>query len=73
MKENQAFITTVKIYFELKIQSVKEFNLIGNEIPLILHGSIKQIWTVTLLCNVMSRLIVKDTTNETETFLNTVK
>ena len=72
MKESQDVITTVKIYFELKIQSAKEFNQIGNEIPLI-HGAINQIWTVTLLCNVMSLLIVKDTTNETETFLKKVK
>ena len=73
MKESQAVTTTVKIYFDWKIQSVKEFNQIGNEIPLILHGSINQIWTVTFLCNIMSLLIVKDTTNETETFLKTVK
>ena len=73
MKESQTVTTTVEIYFEQKIQSAKEFDQIGNEIPLILHGSINQIWTVALLCNVMSLLIVKDTTNETETFLKTVK
>ena len=72
MKESQDVITTIKIHFELKIQSAKEFNQIGNEIPLI-HGAIKQIWTVTLLRNVMSLLIVKDTTNETETFLKKLK
>ena len=71
MKESQAVTTTVKIYFERKIQSVKEFDQIGNEIPLIIHGSINQIWT--LLCNVISLLIVKDTTNKTETFLKIVK
>ena len=59
MKESQAVTTTVKIYFERKIQSVKEFHQIGNEIPLILHGSINQIWTVSLLCNVMSLLLLK--------------
>ena len=32
MKENQAVTTTVKMYFERKIQSVKEFYQIGNEI-----------------------------------------
>ena len=75
MKESQAVTTTVKIYFERKIQSVKEFHQIGNEIPLVLHGSINQIWTVALLCNVivMSLLIVKDRTNETEIFLKNVK
>ena len=72
MKESQAVTTTVKIYFEQKIQSVKEFQQIGNEIPLILHVSTNRIWTVTLLCNVMSLLIVKGITNETETFLKNV-
>ena len=73
MKESPAVTTTVKIYFERKIQSVKEFHQIGNEIRLILHGLINQIWTVGFLCNAMSLLIVKDTTNETETFLKNVK
>ena len=69
MKESQAVITTVNIHFERKIQSAKEFHHIGNEISLILHGSINKIWTVVFLCNVMSPLIAKDTTNESETFL----
>ena len=73
MKESQAVTTTVKIYFERKIQSVKEFHQIGNEIRLILHGLINQIWTVGFLCNAMSLLIVKDTTNKTEIFLKNVK
>ena len=73
MKESQAVTTTVKIYFERKIQSVKEFHQFGNEIPLILHGPINQIWTVALLCNVMSLLIVKGRTNETEIFLKNIK
>ena len=49
MKESQVVTTTVKIYIERKIQSVKEFHQIGNDIPLILHGSINQIWTVALI------------------------
>ena len=73
MKESQAVTTTVKIYFKQKIESVKELHQIGNEIPLILHGSINQIWTVGLLCNAMSLLIVKDTTNQTKPFLKNVK
>ena len=73
MKESQTVTTTVKIYFERKIQIVKEFHRIGNEIPLILRGSINQIWTVALLCNVMFLLIVKDTTNKRETFLKNLK
>ena len=72
MKESQTVTNTVEIYFERKIQNVKEFHQIGNKIPLILHGSMNQIWTVALLYNVMSILIVKDTTNEVETFLKTV-
>ena len=72
MKEKQAVFTTVKIFFEGKIQIVKEFHQFGNEIPLILHGSINQIWRAALLCNVMSLLIVKDTTNELETFLKNI-
>ena len=72
MKESQTVTNTVEIYFERKIQNVKEFHQIENEIPLILHGSMNQIWTVALLYNVMSILIVKDTTNEVETFLKTV-
>ena len=73
MKESQVFTTTVEISFEQKIQSVKEFHQFGNEIPLILHGSIKQIRTGALLCNAMFLLIVKDTTNETKTFLKNLK
>ena len=42
MKENQSVTTTVKTYFVRKIQSIKEFHQIGNEIPLILHGSINE-------------------------------
>ena len=68
MKESQAVTTTIKIYFERKIQRVKEFHQIGNEIPLIFHCSINQPWTVALPRNLISLLIVKDTTNETETF-----
>ena len=73
MKESQAVTTTVKIYFEQKMQSVKEFQQIRNEISLILHGSINQIWAVTLLSNVMSPLIVNDKTNKTKTYLKNVK
>ena len=49
MKQSQAVTTIVKKHFERKIQSVKEFQQIGNEIPLILHGSINQILTDALL------------------------
>ena len=71
MKQNEAVTTAVKI--ERKILSVKEFYQIGNEIPLILHVSMNQLWTVALSYNVIALLIVKDTTNEKETFLKNVK
>ena len=73
MKESQAVTTIVEIFFERKIRNVKEFHQIGSGIPLIRHGSTNQIWTVALLCNVMSLSFVKDTTNETETFLKNIK
>ena len=45
----------------VRIQCVKKFCQIRNEIPLTLHGSINQIWTVcALLCNTMSPLIIKN-------------
>ena len=59
-EKSQAVTITVKIYFDRKTQSVKEFYQIGKEIPLILHGSVNQIWIVALLRNVVSLLIVKD-------------
>ena len=73
MKKCQAVTTTVKIYLERKMQNVKEFHQIENEIPLILHVSINQRWLVVLSRNVMFLLIVEDTANETETFLKNVK
>ena len=73
MKKCQAVTSTVKRYFEPKIQNVKDFYQIENEFQLILHVSVNQIWSIALSCNVMFPLIVKDTTNETETFLKNVK
>ena len=69
MKKCQALTTSVKIYFERKIQNVKQFHQIDNEIPLILPVSRNQILSVALSCNVVFFLIVKDTANEIETFL----
>ena len=55
-------IASVRIHVERAIQRVKKFKQIRNEIPLTLHGSINQIWTVAcLLCNFMPPLIQKDT------------
>ena len=55
-------IASVRIHVERAIQRVKKFKQIRNEIPLTLHGTINQIWTVScLLCNLMPPLIQKDT------------
>ena len=54
MKKCQAVTTSVKIYLERKMQNVKEFHQIENEIPLILHISINQRWLVVLSCNAVS-------------------
>ena len=60
VKESQAF-ASVRIHVERAIQRVKKFRQIRNEIPLTLHGSINQMWTVcALLCNTMSPLIIKN-------------
>ena len=54
-------IASVRIHVERAIQRVKKFRLIRNEIPLVLHGSVNQIWTVCcLLCNFMPPLIQND-------------
>ena len=61
VKESQS-IASVRIHVERAIQRIKKFRIIRNEIPLTLHGSVNQIWTVCcLLCNFMSPLIQKDT------------
>ena len=60
VKESQT-IASVRIHVERAIQRVKKFRLIRNEVPLVLHGSINQLWTVRcLLCNLLQPLIQKD-------------
>ena len=60
VKESQT-IASVRIHVERAIQRVKKFRIIRNEIPLTLHGSVNQIWTVCcLLCNFLPPLIQKD-------------
>ena len=54
------------------MKSVKEFHQIGNEIPLILFGSINQYGQLPFY-EMLCLLIVKDTKSETETFLKDVK
>ena len=54
-------IASVRIHVERAIQRVKKFRQLKNEIPLSLHGTVNQIWTVAcLLCNFMPPLIQKD-------------
>ena len=51
-------IAAVRIHVERAIQRIKYFRQIRNELPLTMHGSINQIWTVScLLCNFMSPLM----------------
>lgn len=57
VKESQT-IASVRIHVERAIQRLKRFKILRNEIPLTLHGSVNQIWTVCcLLCNLMTPLI----------------
>ncbi|XP_065069725.1 uncharacterized protein LOC135694784 [Rhopilema esculentum] len=57
---NSQTIASVRIHVERAIQRVKKFRLIRNEIPLVLHGSVNQIWTVCcLLCNFMHSKNIK--------------
>ena len=59
VKESQT-IASVRIHVERAIQWIKKFKILRNEIPLTLHGSVNQIWTVCcLLCNFMPPLIQK--------------
>ena len=51
-------IAAVRIHVERFITRVKKFRIIKQEIPLTLHGSVNQIWTVAcLLCNFLDPLI----------------
>ena len=59
-------IASVRIHVERAIQRIKTYSIIRNEIPLTLHGSINQIWTVfCLLTNLAPPLI--DESNKKET------
>ena len=58
-------IASVCIHVERAIQRIKTYSIIRNEIPLTLHGSINQIWTVIcLLTNLAPPLI--DESNKKE-------
>ena len=51
-------IASVRIHVERFITRAKKFKLLKSEIPLTMHGSINQVWTVAcLLCNFMDPLI----------------
>ena len=57
VRESQT-IASVRIHVERAIQRIKRFRQIRNEIPLVLHGSVNHIWTIScLLCNFMNPLI----------------
>ena len=59
IKESQT-IAHVRIHVERAIQRIKKFKILRNEIPLTLHGSVNQIWTVCcIFCNYMPPLIQK--------------
>ena len=60
VKESQT-IASVRIHVERAIQRIKRFRQLRNEIPLRLHGTINQIWTIAcLLCNLMPPLLQRD-------------
>ena len=55
--ESQA-IASVRIHVERLMSRVKKFKIVQTEIPLSMHGSINQVWTVCcLLCNFMNPLV----------------
>ena len=55
--ESQA-IASVRIHVERLMSRVKKFKMVQTEIPLSMHGSINQVWTVCcLLCNFMNPLV----------------
>ena len=57
LKESQT-ITSGRIHAERAIQKVQKFKLIRNKMPLTLHSSANQLWTVCcLLCNFHPPLI----------------
>ena len=57
VKESQS-TASVRIHIEHAIQRVKKFKVIRNEMPLTLHGSANQLWTVScLLCYFLPPLI----------------
>ena len=50
-------MASVRIHIEQVIQEIKKFRHICDEISLVFHGSINQIWTVScLLCNFLPPL-----------------
>ena len=66
VKEGQT-IARVRIHVERAIQRIKRFKILRNEIPLTLHGSVNQIWTVCcMLCNFLPPLINPETQDTVE-------
>ena len=57
-------IASVRIHVEKAIQRIETYSIIRNEIPLTLHGSINQIWTVICILTNVAPLI--DESNKKE-------
>ena len=63
VKKSQT-IASGRIHVGRAITRVKKFKEALNQIPLILHGSVNQIWTVScILCNFLLSLIPKNSAN----------
>ena len=60
VKESKT-IASVRIHVVRAITRIKKLKEALNQIPLILHSSVNQIWTVScILCNFLSPLILKN-------------
>lgn len=69
MVKASQIITLVGLHVEQVILRIKTYRLGRNELPLTLHGSINEIWTVIcLLTNLATPLI--NTSDKTETYRN---
>lgn len=62
-------IALVGLHVEQVILRIKTYKLSQNEIPLTLHGSINQIWTVICLLTNLTRPLVNNS-DKTETYRN---
>lgn len=70
VKESQT-IAAVRIHIERAIQRIKKFKIIQNSIPLTLHGTVNQIWTVCCLLTNLLPPLIDEKNVETLTTLTT--